>query len=134
GGDEPRIHGEDPHGTTPAHADDPHAGTGPDGTHTTDGTTPSHADDPAPGGNGSTPRDTTPQDGTRPEDSNGGQRSEGNGGCDGKGGDPVDTVSGQMITSKTDVDLPGLLPLMIRRAYASGFDSGRLFGAGWSST
>ncbi|GAB2965147.1 DUF6531 domain-containing protein [Amycolatopsis acidiphila] len=76
-------------------------------------------------------------DGTRPSSSdtpNGGQRSEGNGGCDGKGGDPVDVVSGQMITSKTDVDLPGLLPLVIRRAYASGFGDGRLFGPGWSST
>jgi RHS repeat-associated protein len=64
----------------------------------------------------------------------GGQPSEGNGGCDGKGGDPVDAVSGQMITGATDLDLTGLLPLTVRRAYASNFAEGRLFGPGWSST
>jgi RHS repeat-associated protein len=48
--------------------------------------------------------------------------------------DPVDVVSGQMITSATDLELPGLLPLTVRRAYASGYQSGRLFGPGWSST
>ena len=57
-------------------------------------------------------------------------------GNDGKctGGDPVDMVSGQMITSKHDLELPGLLPLLLRRAYASGYAYGRLFGPGWSST
>jgi RHS repeat-associated protein len=64
----------------------------------------------------------------------GGQRSEGNRGTDARGGDPVDAVSGQMITSATDVDLPGLLPLVLRRAYASGYRGGRLHGPGWSST
>ncbi|MFL6123317.1 hypothetical protein [Actinophytocola sp.] len=33
----------------------------------------------------------------------GGQKSEGNRGTDARGGDPVDAVSGQMITSATDV-------------------------------
>jgi RHS repeat-associated protein len=64
----------------------------------------------------------------------GGQRSEGNRGTDARGGDPVDAISGQMITSATDVDLPGLLPLTLRRAYASGYRGGRLHGPGWSST
>ncbi|WP_152627856.1 DUF6531 domain-containing protein [Streptacidiphilus neutrinimicus] len=62
-----------------------------------------------------------------------GQPSEGNGGCT-TGGDPVDVVSGQMITSATDLHLPGLLPLVLRRAYASGYAGGRLLGPGWSST
>ncbi|MBR7839054.1 RHS repeat protein [Actinospica durhamensis] len=48
--------------------------------------------------------------------------------------DPVDPVSGQMITSAADVDLPGILPLVLRRAYASGYAHGALFGPGWSST
>jgi RHS repeat-associated protein len=64
----------------------------------------------------------------------GGQRSEGNRGTDARGGDPVDAVSGQMITSATDVDLPGLLSLVFRRAYASAYRGGRLHGPGWSST
>ncbi|MFE4856895.1 RHS repeat-associated core domain-containing protein [Streptomyces sp. NPDC056670] len=49
-------------------------------------------------------------------------------------GDPVDVVSGQMVTSETDAELPGLLPLLLRRAYASGYDAGRLYGPGWAST
>jgi RHS repeat-associated protein len=49
-------------------------------------------------------------------------------------GDPVDVVSGQMVTSETDLELPGLLPLLLRRAYASGYDAGRLYGPGWAST
>ncbi|HEY1574645.1 MAG TPA: DUF6531 domain-containing protein [Pseudonocardiaceae bacterium] len=64
----------------------------------------------------------------------GGQPAEGNGGCDGKGGDPVDVVSGQVITEATDVDLPGLLPLVLRRAYASSYAGGRWHGPRWSST
>jgi RHS repeat-associated protein len=64
----------------------------------------------------------------------GGQRSEGNRGTDARGGDPVDAVSGQMITSAVDVELPGLLPLVLQRAYASGYRGGRLHGPGWSST
>ncbi len=67
------------------------------------------------------------------ESPTGGQAADGNGGC-ATGGDPVDVVSGQMITSETDLELPGLLPLVLRRAYASGYRGGRLFGPGWSST
>jgi RHS repeat-associated protein len=78
--------------------------------------------------------DAKPPGDPEPVTGDGGQPSEGNGGCDGKGGDPVDAVSGQMITSSTDLNLPGLLPLIVRRAYASGFGEGRLFGPGWSST
>ncbi|GAA2150736.1 hypothetical protein GCM10009760_45390 [Kitasatospora kazusensis] len=62
-----------------------------------------------------------------------GQPSEGNRRCT-KAGDPVDVVSGQMITSAVDLDLPGLLPLVVQRSYASGYGQGRWFGPGWSST
>ncbi|MBS2552522.1 hypothetical protein KGQ19_37275 [Catenulispora sp. NL8] len=51
-----------------------------------------------------------------------------------KAGDPVDVVSGQMIAGDTDLALPGILPLVLRRVYASGSSTGRLFGPGWSST
>ncbi|WP_051967547.1 RHS repeat-associated core domain-containing protein [Kitasatospora mediocidica] len=64
----------------------------------------------------------------------GGQRSDGNEGTETGGTDPVDLVSGQMITSATDLDIPGLLPILLRRAYASGYRSGTLFGPGWSGT
>lgn len=63
----------------------------------------------------------------------GGQASEGNGATS-TAGDPVDIVSGQMLMSEIDVELPGVLPLILRRAYASGYRFGRLFGPGWSGT
>ncbi|GAA1942673.1 colicin E3/pyocin S6 family cytotoxin [Kitasatospora viridis] len=63
----------------------------------------------------------------------GGQPSEGNGGCT-TAGDPVDVISGQMIMSVVDLELPGLLPLVLGRSYASGYRHGQLFGPGWAST
>ncbi|MFD0630345.1 DUF6531 domain-containing protein [Catenulispora yoronensis] len=48
--------------------------------------------------------------------------------------DPIDVVSGWMLSSKTDVALPGVLPVELRRSYSSGYTTGRLFGPGWSST
>ena len=63
----------------------------------------------------------------------GGHDSEGSENSEGAS-DPVDVVSGQMLTSIVDVELPGALPLRLRRAYASGYRHGALFGTGWSST
>src|SRR4029077_11568243 len=45
-----------------------------------------------------------------------------------------DVVSGWMLAHKTDLALPGALPVVLRRSYASGYTTGRLFGPGWSST
>ena len=49
-------------------------------------------------------------------------------------GDPVDVVTGQMLTGDTDLVLPGVLPLILQRSYASAYGVGRLFGPGWGST
>ncbi|MFD8599497.1 RHS repeat-associated core domain-containing protein [Kitasatospora sp. NPDC059646] len=62
-----------------------------------------------------------------------GQAVDGNIGCR-TAGDPVDVVSGQVITAEVDLTLAGLLPVVLRRSYASGYVGGRLFGQGWSST
>jgi RHS repeat-associated protein len=48
--------------------------------------------------------------------------------------DPVDVVSGQVITAEEDLRLHGVLPLILRRAYASDYRTGLLFGSGWAST
>ena len=48
--------------------------------------------------------------------------------------DPVDPISGQMLCAQVDLELPGILPLVLRRAYASSYRHGKLFGPGWSST
>ncbi|TCO57278.1 RHS repeat-associated core domain-containing protein [Actinocrispum wychmicini] len=133
-----RLRGEGGEGTRLSSADEPHTTTPHDSPH--DGTTPgSHDDLTGEGTPGAGDRSTSPngeRPGTRPEEdgTNGGQRCEGNRGCDGMGGDPVDTVSGQMITNGTDVELPGVLPLILGRAYASAYPGGRLYGPGWSST
>lgn len=51
-----------------------------------------------------------------------------------KNGDPVDMVSGEMIMEETDVSLPGLLPLVLRRTHLSTYRWGRWFGPSWAST
>ncbi|MFI1596538.1 DUF6531 domain-containing protein [Streptomyces venezuelae] len=51
-----------------------------------------------------------------------------------RNGDPIDMVSGEMIMTKTDVELPGLLPLVLRRTHLSSYFSGRCFGRSWAST
>ncbi|MFD4477473.1 DUF6531 domain-containing protein [Streptomyces sp. NPDC058471] len=50
------------------------------------------------------------------------------------GGDPIDMVSGEMLMEQTDVELPGLLPLILRRTHLSTYEWGRWFGPSWAST
>lgn len=50
------------------------------------------------------------------------------------GGDPIDLVSGEALLAQTDVELPGVLPLVLRRTHLSGYRYGRLFGRSWAST
>ncbi|MEU6079273.1 RHS repeat-associated core domain-containing protein [Streptomyces sp. NPDC047108] len=51
-----------------------------------------------------------------------------------KGGDPIDMVSGEMLMEETDVELPGLLPLVLRRTHLSTYRWGRWYGESWAST
>ncbi|WP_190036740.1 DUF6531 domain-containing protein [Streptomyces fructofermentans] len=51
-----------------------------------------------------------------------------------KNGDPVDMVSGEMLMEETDVELPGLLPLVLRRTHLSTYEWGTCFGPSWAST
>ncbi len=51
-----------------------------------------------------------------------------------KNGDPVDMVSGEMLMEETDVELPGLLPLVLRRMHLSTYRWGHWFGPSWAST
>jgi RHS repeat-associated protein len=48
--------------------------------------------------------------------------------------DPIDLASGEMVFSQTDVELPGLLPLVLRRTHLSSYRVGRWFGRSWAST
>ncbi|MCE7082094.1 DUF6531 domain-containing protein, partial [Streptomyces sp. ST2-7A] len=49
-------------------------------------------------------------------------------------GDPVDVATGELVMPATDVDLPGVLPLLLERHHISTYRAGRLFGKSWSST
>ncbi|MFF7146393.1 DUF6531 domain-containing protein [Streptomyces nodosus] len=49
-------------------------------------------------------------------------------------GDPIDMATGQMILAQTDVELPGVLPLVLRRTHLSGYTAGRSFGPAWAAT
>jgi RHS repeat-associated protein len=55
---------------------------------------------------------------------------------DGKrtGGDPVDLVTGEMLMTQTDVEIPGVLPFVMRRTHVSSYRLGRSFGTAWAST
>ncbi|SDX73249.1 RHS repeat-associated core domain-containing protein [Amycolatopsis xylanica] len=48
--------------------------------------------------------------------------------------DPIDVATGEMVLGQTDVDLPGLLPLVLERTHVSSYRAGRLFGPSWAST
>ncbi|MEU1118036.1 RHS repeat-associated core domain-containing protein [Streptomyces sp. NPDC005879] len=51
-----------------------------------------------------------------------------------KNGDPIDMVSGEMLMERTDVELPGLLPLALRRTHLSTYRWGHWYGHSWAST
>ncbi|GAB2870727.1 putative adhesin [Streptomyces mayteni] len=48
--------------------------------------------------------------------------------------DPIDMATGEVVMSATDVDLPGVLPLVLQRHHRSSVRSGTWFGPSWSST
>ncbi|TDC76324.1 DUF6531 domain-containing protein [Streptomyces hainanensis] len=49
-------------------------------------------------------------------------------------GDPVDVATGELLMSAVDVELPGVLPLVIERHHISTYHDGGWFGASWAST
>ncbi|CAL9469548.1 putative T7SS-secreted protein [Streptomyces sp. enrichment culture] len=48
--------------------------------------------------------------------------------------DPVDVATGRMVLPQTDVSLPGVLPLVVKRQFESSYRLGGWFGPTWSST
>src|SRR5882757_4828163 len=49
-------------------------------------------------------------------------------------GDPIDVSTGRMVLTQTDVELAGMLRLLLSRTHVSGYQLGRWFGASWAST
>ncbi|WP_409186160.1 DUF6531 domain-containing protein [Amycolatopsis sp. VS8301801F10] len=132
------LHGKPREGGDATHvssADEPHTPAGKpshgDGAHAPDeGTAPSGAepgggsphDSPGKPGEPHARESTDPAKDGRPND----------GKC--TGGDPVDLATGEMLMSQTDVELPGVLPLVLRRTHVSSYRLGRSFGSSWAST
>ncbi|QJT04674.1 RHS repeat protein [Streptomyces asoensis] len=51
-----------------------------------------------------------------------------------EGTDPVDLATGRMFLPQTDLEIPGILPLVFTRRTESGTATGRFLGPAWSST
>ncbi|MFD8572376.1 DUF6531 domain-containing protein [Streptomyces sp. NPDC059639] len=47
--------------------------------------------------------------------------------------DPVDVASGEMLLTQSDLELPGVLPLVLSRTYQSTYRYGQFFGPSWAS-
>lgn len=52
--------------------------------------------------------------------------------CEGR--DPVNLATGEFLLPLTDLDLPGILRLALKRAHHSNYRFGRWFGPSWSAT
>ncbi|MFF3986140.1 DUF6531 domain-containing protein [Streptomyces sp. NPDC001797] len=48
--------------------------------------------------------------------------------------DPIDVATGDMALTRTDVTLPGVLPLVLERTHISSYRFGGWFGPSWAST
>ena len=48
--------------------------------------------------------------------------------------DPIDVATGDMALPRTDVQLPGVLPLILERTHISSYRWGGWFGPSWAST
>ncbi|MGW6698238.1 DUF6531 domain-containing protein [Nocardia sp. NPDC055049] len=49
-------------------------------------------------------------------------------------GDPVDVATGEFLLPATDVELPGVLALVLTRRHRSSYRFGRWFGPSWAAT
>ncbi|MBK1786882.1 DUF6531 domain-containing protein [Prauserella cavernicola] len=67
----------------------------------------------------------------RPDDPDSTRTPEQNRVCE---NDPVDVASGEVVLGQTDVELPGVLPLVLKRTHISSYRAGRFFGRNWAST
>src|SRR5207244_8420845 len=49
-------------------------------------------------------------------------------------GDPIDMTTARMMLAQPDVEIHGVLSLMLDRSHVSGYRSGVHFGRSWAST
>lgn len=117
-----------------ANPGDSNDGTQPGGLSPDNGNTPDQPDNTKPelranndnGGNGEPSVGDTGQRNPPETDSTRDQTTE--------GGDPVNIATGEFLLPLTDLDLPGILRLALKRAHHSNYRYGRWFGSSWSAT
>ncbi|AYF76305.1 hypothetical protein D7D52_23535 [Nocardia yunnanensis] len=144
-----------PHNEPPAAVHDP-APEGQPGGPDHDGSRPGEHNGSNPDGNGSQPDHNTPHHDQQPEpapaknptleDHAGADQHAGDHAREGEAedtsdltkkfctDDPVDIATGAFLLPETDIDLPGVLGLVLRRTHRSNYRFGRWFGPSWSAT
>ncbi|WP_243788693.1 RHS repeat-associated core domain-containing protein [Saccharopolyspora gloriosae] len=104
-------------------------GSGPDSTKPSGADTPDGPSGTSPSGRNGSPDDSSIQGNNRGADAERVEAEKKNT-C----GDPIDVASGDMVLVQTDVELAGVLPLVLKRTHLSSYRVGRHFGPSWSST
>ncbi|MCA1195768.1 DUF6531 domain-containing protein [Saccharopolyspora sp. 6V] len=104
-------------------------GSGPDSTKPSGADTPDGPSGTSPSGRTGSPDDSSIQGNNRGADAERVPDKDKNT-C----GDPIDVASGDMVLAQTDVELAGVLPLVLHRTHLSSYRVGRHFGPSWSST
>ncbi|MEV4151758.1 DUF6531 domain-containing protein [Nocardia salmonicida] len=117
--------------TTPSTTKQPDTPTNPASTPDTPAKTTDNPDTP-----GSTKPASTPSDTSKLPDQSGSDKPDLNKtatqttDC----GDPVDVATGEFLLPETDVELPGVLALILTRRHRSSYRFGRWFGPSWAAT
>ncbi|GLY40460.1 type IV secretion protein Rhs [Amycolatopsis sp. NBRC 101858] len=117
----------------PPKGDPPPASKGPDDTPSPNGNTTPSGGGKGPGG---TPKDGggKPKDGGLSNDNKAPKENSTPADCRPGSGDPIDMTTGRMMLAQTDVEIDGVLALVLDRSHFSGYRSGAHFGRSWAST
>lgn len=121
--------------TTPSGVISPDVPNSPNTPTTPSSTTPDAPGSPSgsttPNGSTSPSGSTSPNSSSRPDNPDTTRTPEQNRVCR---NDPVDVASGEVVVTQTDVELAGVLPLILRRVHVSSYRVGRSFGRSWACT
>ncbi|MEU4806308.1 RHS repeat-associated core domain-containing protein [Actinosynnema sp. NPDC023587] len=87
----------------------------------------------SPAGSGNPPSSSSDRPSLREDTPNPRDRAQTpEGRCEGR--EPIDLASGEMYLAQIDVELSGVLSLLVGRVHVSSYRAGRLFGPSWAST
>ncbi|MFJ4657979.1 putative T7SS-secreted protein [Nocardia sp. NPDC088792] len=117
--DHPKADAPHPDSPADAHPSGPHGE--PADPHTADPNFEDRAHSDTDGHPHQSATDTSPETNRTPEKT-----------CTGR--DPVDIATGEFLLPETDLELPGVLALVLRRRHRSNYRFGRWFGPSWSAT